>query len=82
MIVLDNWPIMTGNVLFTLSPGTMKMPWALKSIFSLKDWAYRLVPIKSENKSWLKYGPDRYRYSYNNLINKFVWGGAKERALI
>jgi Protein of unknown function (DUF2723) len=53
----------------------------LEEYFQLEGLAYRLVPIKSENKSWLKYGRIDTDILYNNLINKFVWGGAKEKGV-
>jgi hypothetical protein len=53
----------------------------LEEYFQLEGLAYRLVPIKSENKSWLKYGRIDTDILYNNLMNKFVWGGAKEKGV-
>ncbi len=53
----------------------------LEEYFQLEGLAYRLVPIKSENKSWLKYGRIDTDILYNNLMNKFAWGGAKEKGV-
>jgi hypothetical protein len=53
----------------------------LEEYFQLEGLAYRLVPIKSENKSWLKYGRIDTDILYNNLMTKFVWGGAKEKGV-
>jgi hypothetical protein len=53
----------------------------LEEYFQLEGLAYRLVPIKSQNKSWLKYGRIDTDILYNNLMNKFVWRGAKERGV-
>jgi hypothetical protein len=53
----------------------------LEEYFQLEGLAYRLVPIKSENKSWLKYGRIDTNILYNNMMNKFVWGGAKEKGV-
>jgi MFS family permease len=50
----------------------------LESYFQLEGLAYRLVPIKSENKSWLEYGRVDTEILYDNLIKKFVWGGAND----
>jgi hypothetical protein len=50
----------------------------LEEYFQLEGLAYRLVPIKSENVSWLRYGRIDTDILYNNLMKKFVWGGAKE----
>jgi hypothetical protein len=48
----------------------------LEDYFQLEGLAYRLVPIKSENKSWVDYGRIDPDILYNNIMNKFVWGGA------
>jgi hypothetical protein len=53
----------------------------LEEYFQLEGLAYRLVPIKSENKSWLEYGRVDADILYDNLMNKFVWGGAKEKGV-
>ncbi len=51
----------------------------LEDYFQLEGLAYRLVPIKSQNKSWLDYGRINSDILYENLMKKFVWGGAKEK---
>jgi len=53
----------------------------LEEYFQLEGIAYRLVPIKSENKSWLDYGRVDPEILYNNLMKKMVWGGAKEKGV-
>lgn len=53
----------------------------LEEYFQLEGLAYRLVPIKSENKSWIEYGRVDSDILYENMINKFVWGGAKEEGV-
>lgn len=53
----------------------------LEEYFQLEGLAYRLVPIKSENKSWIKYGRIDTDILYDNLMNKFKWGGAKEKGV-
>ncbi|MGA2405888.1 MAG: DUF2723 domain-containing protein [Bacteroidales bacterium] len=53
----------------------------LEEYFQLEGLAYRLVPIKSENKSWLRYGRIDTDILYNNMMNKFAWGGAKEKGV-
>ncbi len=50
----------------------------LEEYFQLEGLAYRLVPIKSENKSWFSYGRTDNEILYDNLMNKFVWGGAND----
>jgi hypothetical protein len=50
----------------------------LEEYFQLEGLAYRLVPIRSENKSWLEYGRVDSDILYDNMMNKFVWGGANE----
>jgi hypothetical protein len=50
----------------------------LEEYFQLEGLAYRLVPIKSYNKSWLDYGRIDTDILYENMINKFKWEGAKE----
>ncbi|MCX6325765.1 MAG: DUF2723 domain-containing protein [Bacteroidia bacterium] len=51
----------------------------LEEYFQLEGLAFRLVPIKSQNKTWLEYGRINSGILYDNMINKFVWGGAKEK---
>jgi len=53
----------------------------LEEYFQLEGLAYRLVPIKSENKSWLQYGRIDTDILYDNLMNKFLWRGAKEKGV-
>jgi hypothetical protein len=53
----------------------------LEEYFQLEGLAYRFVPIKSQNKSWLEYGRVDAGILYDNMINKFVWGGAKENGV-
>ena len=72
---------MTGNGQYILLPAIMNDALGLEEYFQLEGLAYRLVPIKSENKSWLKYGRIDTDILYNNLMNKFVWGGAKEKGV-
>ncbi|MBI5009803.1 MAG: DUF2723 domain-containing protein [Bacteroidia bacterium] len=48
----------------------------LEEYFQLEGLAYRLVPIKSMNKSWIEYGRVDPDILNENMMNKFVWGGA------
>jgi hypothetical protein len=50
----------------------------LEEYFQLEGLAYRLVPIKSQNKSWVDYGRIDSDILYDNVMNKFVWGGAND----
>jgi len=50
----------------------------LEEYFQLEGLAYRLVPIRSENRGWLDYGRIDTDILHNNMINKFVWGGAND----
>jgi hypothetical protein len=51
----------------------------LEEYFQLEGLAYRLVPIKSQNKSWLDYGRIDTDILYDNMMNKFAWGGANNK---
>ena len=53
----------------------------LEEYFQLEGLAYRLVPIKSSNKSWLEYGRVDGDILYDNMMNKFSWGGSKEKGV-
>jgi hypothetical protein len=53
----------------------------LEEYFQLEGLAYRLVPIKSQNKSWLDYGRIDTDILYENIMKKFAWGGAKEKGV-
>ncbi len=48
----------------------------LEEYFQLEGLVFRLVPIKSANNSWIDYGGIDTDILYENLIKKFVWGGA------
>jgi tetratricopeptide (TPR) repeat protein len=50
----------------------------LEEYFQLEGIAYRLVPIRSENRGWLDYGRIDADILYDNMINKFAWGGAND----
>jgi hypothetical protein len=50
----------------------------LEEYFQIEGLAYRLVPIRSENKSWLEYGRVDTEILYDNMMNKFAWGGAND----
>jgi hypothetical protein len=50
----------------------------LEDYFQLEGLAYRLVPIKTENKSWVDYGRIETDILYENTMKKFVWGGAND----
>jgi len=50
----------------------------LEEYFQLEGNAFRLVPIKSHNSNWLDYGRIDTDILYDNLMNKFSWGRAKE----
>jgi hypothetical protein len=51
----------------------------LEEYFQLEGLAFRLVPIKSQNKSWLEYGRIDPDILYENMIGKFKWGGANQK---
>jgi hypothetical protein len=48
----------------------------LEEYFQLEGLAYRLVPVRSENKSWLEYGRIDPDILYYNIMGKFLWRGA------
>jgi hypothetical protein len=48
----------------------------LEEYFQLEGLTYRLVPVKSQNKNWIEYGRINTDILYENMMNKFVWGGA------
>ncbi|HLN21041.1 MAG TPA: DUF2723 domain-containing protein [Bacteroidales bacterium] len=50
----------------------------LEPYFQLEGLAYRLVPIRSENKSWMEYGRVDTDILYENIMKKFKWGGAND----
>jgi len=50
----------------------------LEEYFQLEGLAFRLVPIKSQNKSWVDYGRIDTDILYDNVMNKFVWRGAND----
>jgi MFS family permease len=50
----------------------------LEEYFQLEGLTFRLIPIKSYNKSWLDYGRVDTDIMYGNIMNKFVWGGAND----
>ena len=50
----------------------------LEEYFQLDGLTYRLVPVKSENKGWTDYARIDTDILYENMMNKFVWGGAND----
>ena len=50
----------------------------LEEYFQLEGIAYRFIPIKSENRGWADYGSIDTDILYDNMMNKFVWGGAND----
>ncbi len=50
----------------------------LEEYFQLEGLAYRLVPIRTENRGWLDYGRIKSDILYDNMMNKFAWGGAND----
>ena len=50
----------------------------LEQYFQLEGLAYRFIPIRSQNKSWLEYGRIDTDILYENMIGKFTWKGAPE----
>jgi hypothetical protein len=53
----------------------------LEEYFQLEGLAFRLVPIKSKNNSWLDYGRIDTDILYENMMKKFVWGGANAKGV-
>jgi hypothetical protein len=53
----------------------------LEEYFQLEGLTFRLVPIKSQNKSWLDYGRIDTDILYENMMKKFVWGGANVKGV-
>ena len=53
----------------------------LEEYFQLEGIAYRLIPIKSSNNSWIDYGRVDTEILYNNMMKKFQWRGAKEKGV-
>ena len=45
----------------------------LEEYFQLDGFAYRLVPIKSQNRNWLEYGRIDPEIAYANMVEKFTW---------
>ena len=50
----------------------------LEEYFRLEGLAYRLVPVKGENKSWFEYGTIDTDILYDNMMNKFTWTGSAD----
>ncbi len=50
----------------------------LEEYFQLEGLAYRLVPVRSHDNGWLDYGSVATDIMYDNVMNKFVWGGAND----
>jgi hypothetical protein len=53
----------------------------LEEYFQLEGLTFRLVPIKSQNKNWLIYGRIDTDILYENMMKKFVWGGANVKGV-
>jgi hypothetical protein len=53
----------------------------LEEYFQLEGLAYRFVPIKAVNKSWLDYGRIDTDILYENMMKKFMWRGANVKSV-
>jgi Protein of unknown function (DUF2723) len=53
----------------------------LEEYFQLEGLTFRLVPVKSQNKNWLDYGRIDTDILYQNMVKKFVWGGANKKGV-
>jgi hypothetical protein len=53
----------------------------LEDYFQLEGLAYRLVPIKSENKGWSDYGRIDTDILYEKLMKEFSWKSANEKGV-
>jgi hypothetical protein len=53
----------------------------LEEYFQLEGLVFRLVPIKSQNKSWLDYGRIDTDILYQNMVKKFFWRGANNKSV-
>ena len=53
----------------------------LEEYFQLEGLAYRFVPVKSQNNNWLDYGRIDTDILYENIVKKFVWGGANKKSV-
>ncbi len=51
----------------------------LEEYFQLEGLVYRFVPIRTKNNNWLDYGRIDTDILYENMMNKFVWGGANDK---
>lgn len=52
----------------------------LEDYFQLEGLAYRIVPVKSTDSDYMTEGTVNTDILYNNLMNKFVWGGLDTEA--
>jgi hypothetical protein len=50
----------------------------LEEYFQLEGIAYRLVPVKGVNRGWLDYGRINTDILYENMMNRFAWGGTAD----
>jgi hypothetical protein len=53
----------------------------LEEYFQLEGLAYRLVPIKTETKSWSDYGRINTDILYNNMMKEFSWKSANDKGV-
>jgi MFS family permease len=53
----------------------------LEEYFQLEGLAYRLIPIRTENKGWTEYARIDPDILYENMIRKFKWGGANDESV-
>jgi len=51
---------------------------SLEDYFQFEGQAYRLVPIRTPNRNFFSYGRIDTEKLYDNLMNKFEWGGLGE----
>ena len=81
MIANANWE---RPLYMAITVGSDNYPEALQDFFVLEGLAYRITPYnwnelahESENYDILDYPVDTEKF-YNNVVNRFKWGGVKE----
>lgn len=74
MLATNNW---NRPIYFATTVGN-SLYMNLEDYFQLDGLAYKIVPIKAKTKSFGSEGSVNTDVLYDNMMNKFVWGGLEE----
>lgn len=79
------WDLLANNnwerpIYFSITMGEDAF-FGLEDYFRQEGFAYRLVPVKNASAGYRSYGTVATEMMYDNLMNKFTWGGLEDTTI-